>query len=214
MVNKKKQEWSLKRHRKQSPQLDKEIKHHHKLWSLGILISFFLGIVAQAFLFPAIFDKKPQLEISIQNTSNKYILKIKNAGIPVQDLSFEQLFPGLLININKTIINTDCRYRIGKIGVEKNNQSFYLKGQESILVFCNRLGSDGVYTISFDLDTENYQNIIYSGGIKTPEFLTIGCKYFTLGSNNRIRKQKCFIDNSIDAEEFASEHGLKYTPPP
>lgn len=210
-----KRKWSLKRHRAQSPQFDESVKYQNKLWVLGFIISFIIGIgtgfILQAWIFPWLYDPHPKVNITfddkmdsfrvlVENKSDfQYKLKI-NTDTPIEDLYLWFLIPGVIVNNEESNTNTDCNYIKGEQeGIFTNGEVFRGNGQISIK--CQRMGSDSAYYLYFDLDVENYTPIIIydSNGIphQTPAFYPMICSYYFKGVNDRTIKNNCNVNITL-----------------
>lgn len=189
--------WGLKRHRQQSPQFDTGIKHQNFLWSLGIIVSFILGIISQVFLFPLIFDNEPNMNIVLHDKGNsEYLLQITNPGDPIEDLRFMKMIPGVAENIVEYGITTNCDYHLIKQSFFDEKEYIVLNGQEIVSIDCQRMGSESHYAISFTLDESNFKEVIFEGQpeLKSDPFQLMGCNYYIKGYNNQIRKYDCIVN--------------------
>lgn len=206
--------WSLKQHRDKSPQFNISIRHERILWILGIIISFFLGLASQIWIFPKIFEHKPNVSITVHNEEDLYLTKIQN--IPdnslkfqiktdrkISDLRAEIFLPGVLTNIEENGRNSECEYKLQKQhnlleGFEKE----YI-GNEILNVHCKNIGNDGSYRVRFDLDTSKYEPVMLSDRAnpnkswEISKFTKVWCYYYFEGYNE-IKKENCNIDFKID----------------
>jgi hypothetical protein len=78
---------------------------------------------------------------------------------------------------------------------------------------CNRIGRDGLYVVSFTVDTVNHPNI-FLGNIKIPDFFTPFCKFYVEGYNKNYKKYNCSVRNSISPQDLAYQYNkpLIYLP--
>lgn len=205
-----KRKWSLNQHRAQSPQFDTSVKYQNKLWILGFIISFFIGIgtsfILQVWIFPWLYDPHPNVNIMLDDKTDsfrvrdfKYTLTI-NTSTPIDDLDLWFLIPGVIKNIREYNTKTDCKYITGEQEmIDQNGKKIHGRGQVSIQ--CQRMGSDSSYYLNFDLNEENLTPIsIHSQDgtpIQFPVFMTNSCSYYIRGVNDRIIKNNCNVNFTL-----------------
>ncbi len=216
-----KRKWNLGRHRAQSPQFDISIKYQNKLWALGLIISFIIGIgtsyILQVWIFPWLYDPHPNVNLTLDDNTDyfrvlvenqsdiQYKLKI-NTDTPIDDFHLWFLLPGAIENIKEFNSKTDCSYIKSEQGFTykgTGNQlkGEKLKGQDQLSIQCQRMGADSHYYFYFDLNEENYTTIYMDSPNGTrfqfPAFFTGECSYYFKGVNDRIIKNNCNVNITL-----------------
>ncbi len=195
--------WDLSRHRKQSPQFNEGINHTNKLWWIGIIVSFFVGIIIgfilQVYILPSKFNEEPDMNVRMyQEKKDVYVLRILNNGNSIEDVTISQTIPGVAIEIvEQDSPNTNCNFYTIEQGY-CDGKCLDLEGQEAISIGCERMGSSSRYGILIKLDSSKYNpsGVVHpSGKSFTQNLLEISnCYFYTKGYNNEIIKHTCKIE--------------------